>query len=307
MAADSRSRAWSAPGSGPLQTIAVPAVVLAAAAAGIGYAAHHAPPLTPHTAATVLAVLAAVAALTLFVVALGAGRRHPPLPAVVAAAPGATAVRGGRADDAAFCAALHADSLGHGFFTALGPRFLRAYYRTFLDSPHAIARVAAAGELPVGFVVGVTSPRAHTRATLRRHGLRLGLAGAAALATRPLTGLRFLRTRARRYSSAWRRHRGAAGAPAPEGGQAPPTAILSHVAVVAGVRGVGVGGRLVDAFAEAARNAGAVRVVLLTLEDGDGAGAFYAARGWREGPRHATPDGEQMREWTLELDRSREA
>ena len=301
MAAEPPAPAWSAGGARPLWAASLPTVILAAAAAGIGYAAHHAGPLTPHTAEAVIAVLAGVGALSLVAISIAAGRRHPPLPALVVAEPGCTVVRRGSAEDAGFCAALHAETLDHGFFTTLGPRFLRAYYMTFFDSPHAVALVAAAADLPVGFVVGVMSPRAHTRRMLRRHGLRLGVLGAAALATRPLIGLRFLRTRLSRYRAAWRRHRCGERDGRAEGVQASTTAILSHVAVVPGGRGIGVGGQLVDAFAGAARAAGATRAVLLTLEGDRGAGAFYAARGWVAGPAHVTPDGQTMREWLLAL------
>ena len=151
-------------------------------------------------------------------------------------------------------------------------------------------------------VVGVTAPRAHTNWVLRKQGVRLALFGFAALVTRPLVGLRFARTRLARYAGAWRRHRAGSGnadtakLPAP----ARRTAILSHVAVTPGAQRAGVGGQLVDAFVEAARERGAERVVLLTLAEENGAGAFYAARGWAPGDVHSTPDDQAMREWSLE-------
>lgn len=283
-----------------LHAAAVPTVVIAAAAAAIGYAAHHAPALSPHTATTLLAVLAAAAALGLAAIGFEAGRRHPPLPAVVFAAPGTTSLRAARGDDQWFCAALHAETLAHGFFVALGPRFLRAYYATFVDAPHAVFLVAVAGEHPLGFVVGETAPRAHARWTLRKHGARLAVAGVAALATRPLIGLRFARTRFTRYMDAWQRHRRQTQPTSTR----PPTgtaAVLSHVAVAPGAQGAGVGTQLVRAFTESARAAGADRVVLLTLEGERGAGSFYEALGWERGPSRATPDGDSMREWVFPL------
>ena len=283
-----------------LHAAAVPTVVIAAAAAAIGYAAHHAPALSPHTATTLLAVLVAAAVLGLAAIGFEAGRRHPPLPAVVLAAPGTTSLRAARSDDDRFCAALHAEALAHGFFVALGPRFLRAYYATFIESPHAVALVATAGDQPLGFVVGITAPRAHARWTLRKHGARLAVAGAAALATRPLIGLRFGRTRFVRYVGAWRRHRRDRG-PAPPRPAAGPAAVLSHVAVAPGAQGAGLGAQLVRAFTEAAAARGAERVVLLTLAGERGAGPFYEAHGWEEGPNRTTPDGDVMREWVFRL------
>ena len=287
----------------PAGRVAASAGLIAALAAGVGYTAHHATPLAPHTAGTVALVVAASVAIALVSLVVASGRRHPPPPPVVVAAPGATVVRRAQRDQAAFCAALHAHTLPHGFFVALGPRFLRAYYLTFFDSPYAVALTATAREHPIGMVVGVTSPRAHARLVLRKHGLRLALVGVAALLTRPVVGLRFARTRFARYAGAWRRHRARPSDPetVDPPAAARRTAILSHLAVTPGARHAGVGGQLVDAFVAASRAAGADQVVLVTLADEHGAGAFYAARGWVSGPVHSTPDRQVMREWTLEL------
>lgn len=278
----------------------LPAALLAAAAAAVGYGAHHASPLAPHGAGTVLAIAALAAALGLIPASIVAGRRHARLPAVVVVAPSSTALRPARSSDVEFCAALHAETLAHGFFVALGPRFLRAYYATFVDAPHAVFLVAVAGDHPVGFVVGETASRAHARWTLRKHGLRLAIAGAAALATRPLIGLRFARTRFTRYMDAWRRHRRQTQ-PTSTHSPTGTAAVLSHVAVAPGAQGAGVGAQLVRAFTESARAAGAECVVLLTLEGEGGAGSFYEARGWEKGPSRTTPDGGSMREWIFPL------
>lgn len=275
---------------------------MAAFAAGTGYAAHHAPPLAPHTAATIAIAVAGSVVVAVTALLVAAGRQHSELAPVVVATPGATTVRAATREHAAFCAAVHAETLPHGFFVALGPRFLRAYYRTFLASPHAIALVAVAGVHPIGMVVGITAPRAHTRRLLRRHGLRLAGAGFGALLSRPLVGLRFARTRVARYLRAWRRHR---GEPAARGSGEPgatrATAILSHIAVVPGAQGAGIGSELLDGFVAAARASGASRAVLLTLEGERGAGRFYALRGWTPGEARQTADGQTMREWALDL------
>ena len=44
--------------------------------------------------------------------------------------------------DAGRTARLHLEALPGGFFVSLGPRFLRAYHRTFLTSPAGIALLA---------------------------------------------------------------------------------------------------------------------------------------------------------------------
>jgi GNAT superfamily N-acetyltransferase len=268
----------------------VGAVVAAAAA---GYSVHHVGPLRDHAVESVVFGLA----LAMIVVALpataAASRLSPP--DVVVAAPAKLRVRDATAHDAQFCAALHFASLPHGFFNQLGAWFLRAYHRTFVDSPHAVAYVATVGDVPVGMLAGVIHPAAHARWVMRRRGLRLAVLGALCLVLRPVVGIRFLHRRAGRYLRGWRRHRRRDVAPAAR----PESAVLSHVAVLGGARRTGAGRRLVEVFGGACREHDVPRISLLTLESPDGAGAFYAALGWRPGDIRTTPDGHRMREWIL--------
>lgn len=201
--------------------------------------------------------------------------------------------------DLAFTAALHAQALPHGFFADLGPRFLRGYHATFLDSPHAVAFVATLGGHPAGVLVGILDPALHTRWVLRRRGMKLALRGALALAVRPRVALRFLRTRVRRYAHAWLRHRHRPAEQAPTAESSQP-AILSHVAVVPAARGTGAGAALVRAFEEAARRS-APRAILTTIDGPDGAGPFYARLGWERTTIRRTHDGLPMEEWTRTL------
>jgi ribosomal protein S18 acetylase RimI-like enzyme len=278
-------------------------VLLAAiVAASLAFGAHHVLPLRGHTAETVVFVVAGAALVALAAGLLAVGRNEDGLAAVVVVEPGAVELHGGTKDDLLFCAALHVAELEHGFFTALGPRFLRAYHATFIDSPHAVSIVASIGGHPVGFVAGLLRPREHARWVLRRRGPRLAALGAAALLARPVAALRFARTRLARYVRTWRRHRGEPGPPTrhrgTHGGE---PAALSHLTVAPGARGSGAGRRLTEAFADASRAAGAPHVALVTLEGQDGAGRFYARLGWQPGVLRITPDGRAMREWTLEV------
>lgn len=195
-------------------------------------------------------------------------------------------------------AQLHARRLPHGFFVLLGEGFLRAYHRSFMDSPTAVALVLDRGGAPVGFVVGTTDPHRHRREVMRRHGLRLALSGLAALARRPRVAALFARTRTVRYARAVLRALRRSGAAQPLAGPASATSVLSHVAVDTAVEGSGAGRALVEAFCDAARAAGAGRVELLTLADERGAGAFYERLGWTAGPQ-APPAG--FLRFTLDL------
>jgi GNAT superfamily N-acetyltransferase len=265
----------------------------ALAAAALGYSIHHLGPLQDHTFDSV--VLAVGAAMLLAALPATAAASRELLPRLLVATPASHHVRPASHADARFCAALHAESLPHGFFTQLGPGFLRAYHRSFVDSPHAVAYVATVTDVPVGMLVGVIRPGAHTRWVMRHRGVRLALLGVAGLGVRPITGFRFLERRAGRYLSSWRRNRRRGGPPTTRH----ESAILSHVAVVPGARRTGAGRRLVEAFVEACRAEDAPRAILLTLDSPEGAGAFYAALGWRPGEVRTTPDGHRMREWVL--------
>ena len=263
-------------------------------AAVLGYTIHHLGPLQNHAAESVLIGLGAAALVAALSAAAAVSR--PALPDLVVASPGSQRIRPAAGTDARFFAALHADSLPHGFFTKLGPAFLRAYHRTFIDSPYAVAYVATVSDVPVGMVVGPTHPVAHRRWVLHHRGVRLAVLGAAGLVLHPVAGSRFVRRRAGRYLRGWRRHRrpsSAASVAAPE------SAVLSHIAVVPGARRSGTGRDLVDAFVEACRDADIPRVTLVTLESPAGASAFYASLGWRSGGLRTTPDGHVLREWIL--------
>ena len=254
------------------------------AAAALGYAAHHpSPPL-------LYPLLAGLAAVVVSLVV----RTPAAAVQVVALRRGAVSVVEMLPEHLDRAARLHLAALPHGFFADLGPRFLRAYYAAFLASPHAVALAAVSGGQLLGVVVGATRPRAHRRWVLRHRGWRLAALGIAALVVRPRVALWFIRTRVHRYIAAWRR--GRAGSPeeaSPEPSRDP--AVLSHVAVLDGARGEGIGRELTSAFVREAGRAGADRVVLVTLDGGAGAGQFYAKEGWHDEGVRVGQDGQRMR------------
>ncbi len=272
--------------------------VTAAFAALASYGLHHIGPLEEHLS---VAVLLALIATSLVAMSIGAALAPPPLPAPVV-------VLGGRppvisdlaAEQARFCAALHASALPHGFFVSLGPRFLRRYYRSFTDSPHAVALMACVDGHPVGFLVGPVRARAHRRWVVRNRGLGLAFSAVAALSVRPGLAAQFARTRFARYRKAL--GRGADAEVPASDVQAGDVAVLSHVAVLPGARHTGAGTTLVTSFERAARDAGTRIAYLTTIEGRDGAGPFYERLGWSCGPIHPTPEGRRMQEWTRTLD-----
>lgn len=252
------------------------AALIAGTTAMLTFALHHSlPSAQAHAIEGAMFVVLIAAALGWTPAVAAARRLHPAPPLVVVAPPTGQSIRRATPEDVAFMAALHADALPHGFFVALGPRFLRGYHRTFLDSPYAIAEVIEITGQPVGVLLGILEPRNHRRWTIKRRGLLLAALAFPALLGRPVVAVRFLRSRARRYTSAVRTARREAG-PATRVSE---PAVVSHVAVLDGARGYGAGSALIDSFTQTAAAAGATDVELVTLAGGL-AESFYRAQGW---------------------------
>lgn len=176
------------------------------------------------------------------------------------------------ADHLRFAADLHATALPPGLLTALGSRWLQAYYRTFIDSPYGIALLATLDGQPVGVLAGTTDTAAHRAWTRRESRRRLVALGLLAVVRRPQTALLLARARGRRLAS--RRPRRSSQQPAPT-----PTAVLAYLAVVPWARGLGVGTLLVERFVREAALAGASAATLVTPAGDAGAGRLYERLG----------------------------
>ena len=276
----------------PIRPLAAPLVIIVAfVAAGLAVALHHLPALNGHDFALVLLSIGGALA-----VALGTARLLRPAPAapsVLVAGAGALAVQPATRTDLDLLVAVIWGALGRGFLTKLGPRFLRAYEASFIDSPHAVALVATIDGTPVGGLTGVLHPQAHARWTLRHRGVQLAFLGFGGLCTRPQLAIRFARTRLPRYVHGWRRQRPSNGTMA-----AQEAAVIGHVAVLAGARRQRAGTRMIAEFVEIARANEVPQATLETRADERGAGQFYAAIGWKRGRLSTTADGVEMRVWT---------
>lgn len=189
--------------------------------------------------------------------------------------------------DLRYAADLHRAYLSDGFFPALGPRFMRAYLATFLDSSVSVALLAECHGRPVGFLVGSFDHVAHVRMTVRRHGPRLVCLGLVAMILRPKVGWRFLRTRAGRYLGRLRRvhseGRGGIGGPRTGG--------LGHLVVEPAARGDGIGSALAVEYARRVCAYGVVAAQLTTRAGEAGAGPFYERLGWVALATFDDPDG----------------
>lgn len=184
---------------------------------------------------------------------------------------------------------LHAAHLD-GFFSQLGPRFLRSYYESFRRSPHAITLVALDGAGPVGMVVGAVDERAHFAWVARHRTVALASCGALALSRRPAIAARFARTRGRRYLRGLVRFAGRRPVESVVR-ERRVAGVLSHIAVASSVRGRGIGTALEAAFVDRAGHDGSTSVRALTRADDRGAAGFYTALGWRHTGRRTDADG----------------
>jgi GNAT superfamily N-acetyltransferase len=204
-------------------------------------------------------------------------------------------VRSLAAGDLPAAARLHAALLPHGFFPRLGQRFLRAYYRTFMSSPHAIGLVACLADQPVGVLVGSAHNAAHYRWVIQHHGLPLAWLGVMAMIVRPTVAAWFVRTRLRRYARRLLRlPLRPASTERDAGSGDPTTAVLTHVMVSGHAQGEGIGTALVERFAVAARTAGASRAMLVTFAGQAGASTFYKRLGWEHLEDRRGRDGWQL-------------
>lgn len=194
---------------------------------------------------------------------------------------------------------MHRAEFREGFFVRLGPRFLRRYYRTFLDGPLATALVCETDGAVCAYLVGVLDPPQHRRLLIRHHGPSLAIHAFAGLAVRPGLALHFLRTRARRYlRTLVKQSRAASAASEPT-----ELAVLTYVAVDPSRRGKGVGSALVERFLGEAAAAGRAAVCLVTVAGAEGAGNFYAPRGWVHVGDARRSDGQSLEHYQFLLSR----
>lgn len=187
--------------------------------------------------------------------------------------------------DLSVTAALHRELLDTEFLSRCGSGFLRHYHRAWIASPDGIGLCAkdASGTV-LGVLLGALHPESHYRAMLRHDGLALaGWLGVRAM-THPSFAYELLATRARRYSSRlWRIARSRLRRP--QGTRRPPSVAVGevvHLMVHPDTRGQGIGRRLLDEMAGAARAAGCKELILVTPTDLQSARSFYEHLGWQQ-------------------------
>lgn len=201
------------------------------------------------------------------------------------------------AEDVVATSEIHVRELPHGYFVELGPRFLAAYHRSFVESPHAVAAVATLDDRIAGFLVGTLRTRAHYGHVVRRHGPVLALYGLLGLLRHPRALGHLVRHRLRRYARTLARYARPGSRDGDPGGGRGPVAVLTHVAVLAAASGHGLGAELVDHFVEAVRRSGVPEIRLVTLVGHDGAAEFYERLGFERLRERPSADGHHVVEF----------
>lgn len=196
--------------------------------------------------------------------------------------------------DLGFVIEQHKAHFPDNVFHRLGRRMLQCYYRTFLDSNHAVALVALIDGRPSGYLTGVLDTVKHRRLVKQFHAPSLAVASLLAALRHPLLAAGLVRRRIQI------RRRPASKQPV-----APTvTAVLSHVAVQTSTQRWGSGSALVDAFLHHCRDNQSREVWVATADNPEPAERLYLRRGFILTGRERTFDGRWIRLYKLELDTS---
>ncbi|MDR3591524.1 MAG: GNAT family N-acetyltransferase [Negativicutes bacterium] len=184
-------------------------------------------------------------------------------------------------------ALIHTQSFPGFFLSFLGPGFLEVYYRGICRAEHSIRLVAEddQGQI-IGFVVGTASPQGFYQKLLRRDWYKFILASLNAVLHRPGIVMRLMR--AATHPSKHPIDEDIVG--------------LFSIGVHLECQRSGVGGKLLSAFLEKARQANCKKVYLSTdAVDNEKANEFYKKHGFVIKWQFKTPEGRLMNEYWLSL------
>jgi ribosomal protein S18 acetylase RimI-like enzyme len=187
-------------------------------------------------------------------------------------------------------AALHEVCFEGYYLTRLGPRFLRAMYGWYVESPQAIAQVALdATDRVAGFVAGTTRAETYHSSLFRERGGSLLAALAWRAASSPLETAQLVWERKDLASGALSSLiRGGSQTTAPPTGatdDGAETASLVSIGVEPAQRRSGIGRHLSKLFLQEADRESCELVTLSVREDNVAARRFYESLDWKETSR----------------------
>ena len=184
-------------------------------------------------------------------------------------------------------AVLHEVCFPGYYLTRLGPAFLQAMYGWYVESPHAIGRVALdAEERVVGFVAGTTDADTYHRALFRERGGAMLAALVRRVVRSPVATFRLVWERkdlaGQAITSVLSRSSSAPGQADVAPKEEAPMASLVSIGIEPSMRRLGIGRRLSEIFLQEARARGCRAVALSVREDNEAARRFYQSLGWAE-------------------------
>jgi ribosomal protein S18 acetylase RimI-like enzyme len=190
-------------------------------------------------------------------------------------------IRPATAADATVLARLHSDGINTGFLPRLGMPFMTRLYRAMVAYEDGLVLVADDGHGPVGFVAGVLDTGAFYKEFIRHHGVAAGLVTIPKI-VRPGVARRVWESLT--YTS---NSNGADGAE-----HARPEAELLATAVIARMRGRGLGTRLGTDLLNGLKRKGADSVQVVVGADNERAIAAYRKMGFTPSGTTEVHEGE---------------
>lgn len=177
---------------------------------------------------------------------------------------------------------LHQQAFPGFFLSFLGPRFLREFYRSFVNHDVGVGFVAvdASTGSVLGVIVGPLIPDGYFRRLLTQRWFAFCLASLTSVVKKPSVLPRLFRAVFYRGDT-----------PAHAEG----LALLSSIAVCPEVRGAGLGVALVQAFLDEVRHRGGKGVFLTTdADNNERVNRFYRELGFTQEAAYRTPEGRKM-------------
>jgi len=191
-------------------------------------------------------------------------------------------------------ATLHEICFAGYYLTRLGPRFLRAMYGWYVESPEAIAHVAVDDRGRVlGFVAGTTEESSYHSSLFRHRAGAMLSALLGQLIRHPFQTLGLVWERKdmvlRALAAVTSRGPQPSNAASATAGDEPSPASLVSIGVEPSARRLGIARRLTELFLVDAWGRGSTTATLSVREDNLGARRFYESLGWEEMSRSDQP------------------
>lgn len=183
---------------------------------------------------------------------------------------------------------IHIEAFPSFFLTFLGPKFLKEFYRSFLEDEQGIGFVALDNDSKeiLGAIVGPLNPQGYYKRLVKRKWFSFCMASMGAVIKKPSVIKRLFKALFYRGE-------------APQGMQ---RSLLSSIAVSPNTQGKGVGKALVVKWLDEAKSRGSKGAFLTTDADNNQAvNSFYQNLGWKLESSYSTYEGRKMNRYVYDF------